>query len=120
MRTHSKSRRLACWSLALVAIGVLVLILQPSQLTRSVTSVQWRSLSSWGFGWKRVAFCSEQSAAFRGWRAELGPVILMRLSPTLSLADVVQPNGPANESRSARSETNRTTSAAGSRWWLCV
>ena len=48
------------------------------------TQIQWRALPQWSAGLKTVAYCSEKSAAFRGWELNFGPLHMIRLHPTVA------------------------------------
>ena len=102
--------------LACVAAGLLVFASLSTRVERRPTSTQieWRSIGQWGFRWKRLVYCSEQTAAFRGWRANLGPLVVTRLRPVFAIPPVVPPNSALRESQPAWTETNQT-STAGSR-----
>jgi hypothetical protein len=69
----------------------------------SSTAFHWRGVNNWGFGWRRVAYCSEQSALFRGWRADLGLLTVEHLRSTFPVRRTVQ-DGAANGSQPIHSE----------------
>jgi hypothetical protein len=63
------------------------------------TQMHWRDLQHWSVGWRRVAYCSEQAAAFRGWEADCGPISVLHLKSTLAVVRIVQSDGGANRGK---------------------
>jgi len=116
--TKSFSRQSARVALlALVAVALLVLashvtLFEPRRIS---TQIQWFGFAHWKVGWKRLAFCSEQNAGFRGWTASLGPFVVTRIRPVFAIPRIVQPDAPANTSQPFGAETNQTPEAAGFR-----
>jgi hypothetical protein len=102
--------------LALVAVALLVLASHVTRLDPRLTStqIQWRSIGQWEVGWKPLVFCSAQTAALRGWRADLGPLVVTHLRAAFAIPRIVQPDAAANTSQPFRAETNRTSEAAAS------
>ena len=115
MTRHSKRLKYSA-ALVLVAAAIFALgsLRVRDERPQASTSFQWRGIQDWGLGWKRVAYCSEQSAAFRGWKAELGPLAVLHLKSTFPVPRIVEPNVEANRSQSARPATNQTSVAADS------
>jgi hypothetical protein len=60
------------------------------------TNFQCRGLQNWRLSWKQVAYCTTQAAAFRGWQAEIGPLMILRIRSTLPLSKIAQPQIGAN------------------------
>lgn len=73
--------RSLCLLLGSLVIGVLAMVLAAAAADGrpASTAFQWRDMGSWSFGWRRVAYCSEQNASLRGWKAEFGPLAVSRL-----------------------------------------
>ena len=103
--------------LALVSVALLVLASHLSRFEprRTLTQLEWRSIGQWDVRWKSLVYCSEQTAGFRGWRANLGPLVVTHLRPVFAIPRIVQPDAAANGSQAFRTETNRTSEAAASR-----
>src|SRR5438034_11162966 len=90
--------------LVAATLTVRVYCVFPHHARPASTHLEWRGFSQWNFGLKRVAYCSEQAASFRGWKAELGPLALLHLKPTLKARELIQSADPANGSEPFRSE----------------
>jgi hypothetical protein len=88
---RSRSARVAL--LALVAVALLVLASRVTWLEprRASTQIQRRGIAQWEVGWKPLVFCSEQTASVRGWRANLGPLVVTRLRTRIT--NLVVTNG---------------------------
>jgi hypothetical protein len=101
-RSNSFSSGVLLLLLLLAAAG-LALGWQFSREDGKLVSTHFRQLGlkDWRIGWKWVAYCSEQAAAFRGWKANLGPLEVIHLEATF------RPNASINID-----ETNRLESTA--------
>jgi len=116
--TKTFSRRSA--RVALLAFVVVALLVLASHVTifepRPISiQIEWRGIAQWEVGWKPLAYCSEQNASIRGWKAKLGPVVVTRLRQVFAIPRIVQPDAPADTSQPFGAETNRTRGAAVTR-----
>jgi hypothetical protein len=102
--TKSLKAQVLLGLLAAATLAVMVYWVFPHDARPALTYLEWRAFSQWKFSLKRVAYCSERAAAFRGWQADFGPLAVLHLKPTLKARASIQPADPANRKQLFRPE----------------
>lgn len=89
--------RVLRWTFGGLVLVLMALVMSSwsGTVQRGATHFQWRDFREWSWGWKRVAYCSEQNASLRGWMADLGPLGVSHLRPILRASEPIGREGAA-------------------------
>ncbi len=91
-------RREVTWLLLLFTVALLAVTLVHLKQTAATARLSFRPLPDWQLRAHRLAFCSEQTAALRGYDLRVGPIQFYYLKWTHPPFDPGTVNKPAPES----------------------
>ena len=80
---NSRSKTIQwCAVVGILFSSILALMILRSDVPTAglpITSYNWRGASDWSFRFSRIAACSVTNPVVRGWQAEVGPLMVVRV-----------------------------------------